>query len=77
MDQEPIEGVERVEGDVLEVDGHSDQSVEAGTIYLVRCPACRDEVRVASSAWWSQRCSCGLYWKVEIVATGERGVVVR
>lgn len=51
-------------GEIVEVEvTHSD----AGPITVVRCPKCKDTVRVADHAWWPQTCACGLRWSISAV----------
>ena len=48
-------------------------AAEAGDLYEVTCPTCKDTVRVAASAqWWRTVCRCGYEWRVHVGAIGER-----
>lgn len=44
---------------------------DAGAIYEVTCPKCKDQITVGEySSWWDQRCSCGYVWDIVTVAVG-------
>jgi len=45
---------------------------DAGDVYTLSCPKCKNDVEVSLSGgeWWSTKCSCGYSWSVDIVATG-------
>lgn len=41
---------------------------EAGNMVTFNCPYCGDEMNIAENGWWSNRCSCGYKWHVELYA---------
>lgn len=47
---------------------HDGRTDDGESIYLVRCPACEDEVRDG------RLCSCGYEWSIELKAIGRRWV---
>ena len=54
----------------IKYDGESD----AGSVFLVHCPECGGEIRCPAfgGSWWSQKCSCGYEWEVNVTATGTK-----
>lgn len=44
---------------------------DAGNVYEVICPKCRETVEVGEFSWHDPVCSCGYYWRVEMSAKGE------
>jgi hypothetical protein len=44
---------------------------DAGERYEGRCPDCGNNINVATSQWWEERCICGHLWRLEINIKGE------
>ena len=50
-------------------------SDEAGDVYKVICPKCKQDIRIADAGWWNTTCKCGYKWSVDIIATGRKDYV--
>lgn len=61
------------EGEVEAVDWSRDDE----PVWTVRCLVCQQTVEVAVHSTGPRRCKCGVFWSVEVIAVGTRGVAVR
>ena len=45
---------------------------DAGMIYNIICPECKETIKVAEYSWWDTECECGYTWELEITGVGKK-----
>lgn len=48
------------------------ESDNAGTIYIVTCPECKNQINIAPHSWWYTKCECEYNWSLRLIAEGKR-----